>query len=99
MTPSRSTSTRAGADSTRTPPPINSDVLFTSVYLLTPAIMVADLARLGNDNAKAMLTGFRDRLLQIGKACDYIMAEVWLRDSSKQRRTTKATRRQATCTS
>ena len=47
--------------------------------------MVADLARLGNDNARTMLLGFRERLLAMGKAYDYVMAEMWLEDFSKQK--------------
>jgi hypothetical protein len=65
--------------------PLNLDMYFTVVYIFSPAVMIADLARLGNENAKMMLTGFRDRLLQMGKAYNYEMADIWLRDFSKQR--------------
>ena len=67
------------------PAPIQQDMFFTSVYIFSQAVMVADLARLGNENAKAMLLGFRDRLLKMGRAYDYVMAEIWLRDFSKQK--------------
>ena len=29
-----------------------------------------------------MITGFRDTLLKMGKAYDYVMADIWLRDFS-----------------
>ena len=65
--------------------PINQDQYFTVVYIFSPAVIMADLARLGNQNAKMMLTGFRGRLLQMGKAYNYEMADIWLRDFSKQK--------------
>ncbi|MCX7918194.1 MAG: hypothetical protein N3A72_01035 [bacterium] len=65
--------------------PINQDVFFTVVYIFTPAVIIADLARLGNQNATTMLMGFRDRLLIMGKAYNYEMADIWLRDFSKQK--------------
>lgn len=67
------------------PAPIQQDVYFTVVYIFSQTVMIADLARLGNENAKTMLTGFRDRLLKMGKAYDYVMADIWLRDFSKQK--------------
>lgn len=67
------------------PAPIKQDMFFTSVYLFSQAVMVADLARLGNENARTMLFAFRDRLLAMGRAYDYVMAEMWLQDFSKQR--------------
>lgn len=66
------------------PPPIYQDQFFTSVFIFNPAVMVADLAQLGNENARTMITGFRDTLLRMGKKCDYVMADIWLRDFSKQ---------------
>jgi hypothetical protein len=65
--------------------PLDLDQFFTPVYIFSQAVMVADLALLGNENARMMLTGFRDRLLAMGKAFDYVMADIWLRDFSKQR--------------
>jgi len=65
--------------------PINQDQYFTVVYIFTQAAMMADLALLGNENARAMITGFRDMLLKMGRAYDYVMADIWLRDFSKQK--------------
>jgi hypothetical protein len=67
------------------PAPIQQDMFFTVVYIFSQTVMVSDLARLGNENAKALLLGFRDRLLRMGKAYDYVMADIWLRDFSKQK--------------
>ncbi len=67
------------------PAPIQQDMFFTVVYIFSQTVMMSDLARLGNENAKTMLTGFRDRLLKMGKAYDYVMADIWLRDFSKQK--------------
>lgn len=67
------------------PAPINQDQFFTVVYIFGPTVIIADLAKLGNENARLMLTGFRDRLLKMGKAYNYEMADIWLRDFSKQR--------------
>ena len=64
--------------------PVNQDVYFTVVYIYTQAVMMADLAQLGNENAKMMMAGYRDTLLKMGKAFDYVMADIWLRDFSKQ---------------
>lgn len=66
------------------PAPLNPNMFFTVVYIFNPAIMVCDLALAGNENAKKMITGFRDRLVQLGKTCDYVFADVWLADFSKQ---------------
>jgi hypothetical protein len=64
---------------------LQTDVFFTIVYIAEPGVMVADLALLGNENAKTMLNGFRNKLLDMGKKCDYVFADVWLKDFSKQR--------------
>jgi hypothetical protein len=69
---------------TNGPAPLPTSTFFTIVYLVEPGVMVSDLALLGNANAKMMLTGFRDRLLDMGKKCDYVFADVWLKDFSKQ---------------
>ena len=66
------------------PAPCNPDVFFTSVYILIPAHMMADLALLGHPEAKAMLLDARDRFLEMGRQCQYVFADVWLRDFSKQ---------------
>ena len=65
--------------------PINQDQFFTVVYIFSQAVMMADLARLGNENAKMMITEFRNTLLKMGKTYDYVMADIWLRDFSKQK--------------
>jgi len=64
--------------------PIQQDVFFTPVYIFSQAIMMAELAQSGNTNALGMITGFRDTLLRMGKAFDYVMADIWLKDFSKQ---------------
>ena len=64
-------------------PPLKRDMFFHTVYIFNPAIMVADLALQGNENAKYMIEGFKPRLLQMGKACDYIFGDVWFDDFSK----------------
>jgi hypothetical protein len=67
------------------PAPLPIDLFFTIVYIVNPGIAVADTALLGNENAKMMLTGFRDKLIEMGKKCDYVFADVWLKDFSKQK--------------
>jgi hypothetical protein len=67
------------------PAPCNPDTFFTTVYILIPAHMMADLAILGHPEAKAMLLDARPRYLQMGRNCDYTFADVWLRDFSRQR--------------
>jgi len=65
--------------------PYNPDSFMTTVYILIPAHMLADLALAGHPDARAMLLDARDRYLAMGKACDYTFADVWLRDFSRQR--------------
>ncbi len=67
------------------PAPIQQDMFMTPVYIFSQGIIMAELARAGNTNALAMITGFRDTLLRMGKAFDYVMADIWLRDFSKQK--------------
>lgn len=67
------------------PSPIPSNIFFSIVYVVNPGIMIADLAMLGNENAKMMLIGSRDKLLEMGKRCNYVFADVWLKDFSKQK--------------
>lgn len=67
------------------PAPLPTEIFFTIVYLVEPGVMVSDLALLGNENAKMMLTGFRGNLLEMGKKCNYAFADVWLKDFSKQK--------------
>ncbi len=67
------------------PAPLPVDMFFTIVYIVNPGIAVADTALLGNENARMMLVGFRDKLLEMGKKCDYVFADVWLRDFSRQK--------------
>ncbi len=64
--------------------PQNPDIYMTTVYILIPAHMLADLATRGNDQAKVMLMDARDRYLLMGKTCDYTFADVWLHDFTKQ---------------
>ena len=64
--------------------PHNPDMFMTSVYILIPAHMLADLALAGHEQAKEILLDARERYLAMGKACDYTFADVWLRDFSKQ---------------
>lgn len=66
-------------------PPLNPDMFFTTVYIAIPSEMMADLALLGNENAKKLFLGARERFLLMGRACDYTFADVWLRDFSKQK--------------
>ncbi len=66
------------------PAPCSPDMFYTAVYILIPAHMLADLALLGHPEAKAMLLDARDRYLQMGRRCQYVFADVWLRDFSKQ---------------
>ena len=64
-------------------PPIKPDMFFHTVYILNPAMMVADLALVGNKDARYMIEGFKDRLLKMGRTCDYVFGNVWLDDFSK----------------
>ncbi len=64
-------------------PPFNEKMFFHTVYIFNPAMMVADLALQGNKDAKYMIEGFRPRLIQMGKNCDYVFGDVWLEDFSK----------------
>ena len=67
------------------PAPIDSKRFFHSVYLFEPTVMMADLAEVGNAKAREMLLGFRPRLLELGRRCGYVFADVWLDDFSKQK--------------
>jgi len=58
--------------------PIHQDQYFTVVYVFAQSVMMADLAILGNENAKKMITEFRETLLKMGRAYDYVMADIWL---------------------
>ena len=64
--------------------PCNPDMFMTSVYIFIPAHMLADLALTGHKEAADMLLDARERYLLMGKTCDYVFADVWLRDFSKQ---------------
>jgi len=64
-------------------PPIEPDRFFHTVYILNPAILVADLALMGNKDARYMIEGFKDRLLMMGRKCDYVFGNVWLEDFSR----------------
>lgn len=52
------------------------DNYYPGWYLLFPAVGVCDLALGGNPDARRMISGYRDRLLEIGRACDYDFADV-----------------------
>jgi len=52
------------------------DTFYTGVYLFNPAYLVADLAAAGNANARRMILGYRAKLLEMGRACDYVFADV-----------------------
>ena len=67
------------------PAPVDSKRFFHSVYLFEPTVMMADLAEVGNAKAREMLLGFRPRLLELGRRCGYVFADVWLDDFSKQK--------------
>ncbi len=64
-------------------PPLQRDMFFHTVYIINPAIMVADLAIQGNKDAEYMINGFKPRLLQMGKTCGYVFGDVWFDDFSK----------------
>lgn len=65
-------------------PPLNQKSYFHSVYTFIPVMMIADIALLGNKDAKEMMVGYRPRLLDMGRKTGYIFADMWLEDYSKQ---------------
>lgn len=65
------------------PAPIPTDTFDDIVYQMTVSGMLADVAVLGNENARAILLDSRSRLLQMGKACGYTFANYWVKDFSK----------------
>ena len=65
--------------------PLKPDVYFTIIYIVNPAMMMADLALLDNQNAKKIYMDSRETFLEMGRAFDYTFADIWLRDFSKQK--------------
>lgn len=65
-------------------PPLNQKSYFHSVYTFIPVMMIADIALLGNKDAKEMIAGYRPRLLDMGRKTGYVFADMWLEDYSKQ---------------
>lgn len=65
--------------------PLHPDQFFTIVYIVNPAMMMADLALQGNENAKRIYLDCRETFLKMGRALDYVFADVWLRDFTKQK--------------
>ncbi|MHB1458251.1 MAG: hypothetical protein ACYC0V_15180 [Armatimonadota bacterium] len=65
-------------------PPLNQKMYFHSVYTFIPVMMIADIALLGNKDAKEMISGYRPRLLDMGRKTGYVFADMWLEDYSKQ---------------
>jgi hypothetical protein len=64
-------------------PPIGEKYYHT-IYMFTPSMLVADLARMGNADARRMILGFRDRLVEMGPKCDYWFANIWTTDYARQ---------------
>lgn len=49
---------------------------YQSWYLLWHSVNVSDLALAGNPDALRMIQGFRNRLLELGRRCNYVFAAV-----------------------
>ena len=65
--------------------PIPTDIFDDVVYQMIIGGMLADVALLGNVNARAIFLDARARMLQWGKTCNYTFANYWVRDFSKMR--------------
>jgi hypothetical protein len=67
------------------PAPMPDDHYYTGVYLLNPVYLVSDIAAAGNADAKRMLLGYRTKLLELGRNCRYVFADVSTRDLTTQK--------------
>jgi hypothetical protein len=65
--------------------PPTQDLHYTGVYLLNPVYMVADIAAAGNADARRMLLGYRPKLLELGRNCGYVFADVSTSDLRTQK--------------
>lgn len=65
--------------------PPTPDLYYTGVYLLNPVYMVADLAAAGNEDARRMILGYRPKLLELGRKCGYVFADVSTSDLTSQK--------------
>ncbi len=61
------------------------DLYYTGVYLLNPVYLVSDIAVAGNADAKRMVLGYRKKLLDLGRNCRYVFADVSTRDLTSQK--------------
>ncbi len=60
------------------------DMYYTGVYLLNPVYQMADLAVAGIPEARRMILGYRSHLIEMGRSCGYVFADISTSNPKKQ---------------